>query len=229
LSECHFEFTIPRKTILVVPVPFHLICSNSHDNKKIQLIWTVHTGGNDIFFTIFYQEKKSESNFETLPSVEDNMDKSSVHSMETNISEKKETSKVKLSKFLGKAKDVYKEVKTVINQPASTSSTDPSARSLSSRINAVVAKSEMASRKIMKVMAGNSTQNLDDIFLESSVFVKSHQNALMIFPHSEINSMEQPFQGILEISQNPGCYFFLLENSQVLASPKQITCSISII
>lgn len=230
LSECHFEFTIPRKTILVVPIPFHLICPNFQD-KKIQLMWNLDTGGNDIFFTIFYQQKKSESNIEGLPAGEDNREESSACSTETNSSVKKgaETSQVKISKFLGKAKDVIKEVKTVINQPASTSSSDPGVRSLSSRINAVVAKSEMASRKIMKAMAGDSTQNLDHIFLESSLFFKSHQNALMIFPHGKINSTEQLFQGILEISNNPGCYFFLLENSQVLASPKQITCSISII
>jgi hypothetical protein len=112
-----------------------------------------------------------------------------------------------------------------MNQPSSTEgSVKPS---ISSRINAVVAKSEIASRTIIKAMAGDS-QNLDYIFLESSLFIKNHPNALMVYPHSKINSMEQAFQGTLEITSKPGVYFFLFENSMVLASPKQISCSISI-
>ena len=222
-AECHFDFTLPRKTILAVPIPFYgnQIYQNL-DVKKVFLNWSANTGGSDLFFSIFYQEKTSDLQGNAAQVKE----LSSMGSIDSNGSVKKgDTSQVKISKLLGKAKDVYKEVKSAMNQPSSTEgSVKPS---ISSRINAVVAKSEIASRTIIKAMAGDS-QNLDYIFLESSLFIKNHPNALMVYPHSKINSMEQAFQGTLDITSKPGVYFFLFENSMVLASPKQISCSISI-
>ena len=239
LSECHFEFIIPRKAILAVPIPFDCIFTNSQIPEKIQLNWSGTIEGGDIFFSIFAQEKVNES-FSQSENVDEfqEIKNSSIGSNESIMGvisnkvkneNKGEISKAKISKFIGKAKEVYKEVKTVVNQPRYIPTSDVSLKSsISSRINAVVVKSEMASRKILQVMTSDSSQDLDTLFLESSPFIRNHPNLKTIFPHCKLNSIEQPFKGTLEISKKPGIYFLLFENSQVLSAPKQITCAISI-